>query len=306
MAHMYLGWALLGIAVSVLLILDLGVFHKNPHKVSLKESIRWSVVWVVLSLLFGVGIVIDGGVERGILFFTSYLVEKSLSIDNIFLFTLIFSSLQIQAKYQHRVLFWGVLGALVMRAAMLLGGLSLIEQFEWLLLVFGGILVVTGVKLLMASKETSFLENSFVQRLIAWFPFDKSYQGKAFWIKNPEGAFIFTPLFMALVLVELADLVFALDSIPAVLAITQDPFLVYSSNVLAILGLRSLYFVLVYFVDRFGYLKKGIAVVLCFIGVKMLIADFFKIPATLSLVFIVCILGCSILMSRKNQKRGEV
>jgi tellurite resistance protein TerC len=302
MTHAFLGWALFLGAVSGLLILDLGVFHKTPHKVSLKESVWWSLVWLILSLGFGAGIFIDGGVEKGTLFLTSYLVEKSLSIDNIFLFTLIFSSLHISEQYQHRVLFWGVLGALIMRAGMLLGGLSLIQHFEWVLLVFGGILVVTGIKLLLMSKEASFLENRFVQRLMTWLPFENNYQGKAFWVRDPKGVLTFTPLFMALVLVELADLVFALDSIPAVLAITQDPFLVYTSNVFAILGLRSLYFVLVHFVNRLDYLKKGIAVVLCFIGFKMLLSDFFKIPAMLSLFLIVLILSFSILISLKKQK----
>jgi len=298
MDHAVFGWGIFAFAILILLALDLGIFHRTPHRVSLKEAIAWSIIWIFLALLFGAGIWMDGGQEQGLLFLTSYLVEKTLSIDNVFLFSLIFSSLHIAAKYQHRILFWGVLGALLMRGVMLFLGLSLIKHIAWISFVFGGFLLLTGFKLLVISKEPNLLESRWVTYVMSKIPFDKTYKGKAFWIKKSGQKMVFTPLFMALVLVEMVDLIFAVDSIPAVLAITQDPFLVYTSNIFAILGLRSLYFVLAHFAQQFEALKKGIAFILCFVGVKMLIADVYKISAEVSLGVVAIILIGSILLSK--------
>lgn len=290
-------WAAFLGFVFVMLALDLGVFHRKAHSVGVREALIWSIVWISISLLFNLGIYLWFGAKPAIDFLTGYLIEKSLSVDNIFVFVVIFGALRIPGEYQHRVLFWGILTALVLRAAMILGGVALITRFHWLIYVFGAFLIFTGIKLFVQRDKEEHPEDSrilkFVRRMI---PSTTRFDGQRFFtIEN--GKRVATPLFMALVLVELSDVIFALDSIPAIFAITTDPFLVFTSNIFAILGLRSLYFLLADMVDRFHYLKVGLAFVLIFVGVKMAFVDFYKIPSPFSLAVIALILGASIVAS---------
>jgi tellurite resistance protein TerC len=284
MAWLWLGFILL---IMLLLALDLGVFHRHAHVVKVKEALIWSGVWVALALLFCVFLYFgyerhwlgldlpdaepDGQVAA-VLFLTGYVVEKSLSMDNIFVIALIFSYFAVPAAYQHRVLFWGVLGALVMRAVMIAAGAVLIERFHWILYVFGAFLVVTAARLVFARKEPDPKNNLLARLARRLFPVTEDFAGPKFIVRR-EGRRMLTPLALALLAVESADLMFAVDSIPAIFAITLDPFLVFTSNVFAILGLRSLFFALADIMDRFRYLKLSLAVLLGLIGVKMLLKD---------------------------------
>jgi tellurite resistance protein TerC len=297
-------WVLFNGFVLFMLGLDLGVFHRKAHEVKLKEAIIWSVIWILLALLFNGFIWYNFGKVKAIEFLTGYIIEKSLSIDNIFVFVLIFTAFQVPAPYQHKVLFWGILGALVMRALFIFAGVSLIEKFHWIIYVFGAFLVYTGFKIARDKgtkiniKESAFL--IFFRKII---PFTADYHQSSFFVKRNNKYFA-TPLFLVLILVEGTDLIFAVDSIPAILAITSDPFIVYTSNVFAILGLRSLYFALAGSLKYFTYLHYGLALVLVFVGIKMLITDFYKFNPFVSLVVIAGILGMSIAASliwRKEQ-----
>lgn len=291
-------WILFVAVILVLLAIDLGVFHRRAHAVSMKEAGIWVSVWVTLSLLFGVGVWLVRGSEPGLQFFTGYLIELSLSADNMFVFVLIFTAFAVPAAYQHRVLFYGILGALVMRAAMILGGAWLIEQFHWILYLFGAFLIFTGIRMALEREEKEVdVENNIAIRLVSRFaPIVPQYRGEHFLVR--EGGRLFaTPLLVVLVLVELTDLAFAVDSIPAIFAVTQDPFIVFTSNVFAILGLRSMYFLLANLVQRLVYLRLGLAVILTFIGVKMLIADFYKVPTVLSLGVVITTLLITIVAS---------
>ncbi|MCM8749078.1 TerC family protein [Thermomicrobiaceae bacterium CFH 74404] len=291
-------WILFVAVILVLLAIDLGVFHRRAHAVSMKEAGIWVSVWVTLSLLFGIGVWLVRGSEPGLQFFTGYLIELSLSADNMFVFVLIFTAFAVPAAYQHRVLFYGILGALVMRAAMILGGAWLIEQFHWILYLFGAFLVFTGIRMALEREEKEVdVENNIAIRLVSRFaPIVPQYRGEHFLVR--EGGRLFaTPLLVVLVLVELTDLAFAVDSIPAIFAVTQDPFIVFTSNVFAILGLRSMYFLLANLVQRLVYLRLGLAVILTFIGVKMLIADFYKVPTLLSLGVVITTLLITIVAS---------
>jgi len=265
----------------------------------MKEAFTWSAVWVGLALLFNVWITQTFGKQAGVEFFTGYLVEKSLSVDNIFVFTLIFASLSIPREYQHRVLFWGVLTALVLRAVMILAGVKLIETFHWTIYVFGALLVVTALKMLKdAETKELHLENSLPMRILRKFiPVTTKLDGEKFVTKASDGKRFATPLLAALILVETSDIVFAVDSIPAILAISKEPFIVYTSNVFAIMGLRSLYFVLADLANRFAYLKYGLSGVLFFVGCKMIMVDFIKIPPFVSLSIIATLLTLSIVAS---------
>lgn len=300
-ADIPLHWMVFGILILVCLILDLGVFHRLAHKVQLKEALFWSGFWITLSLLFNAWIFYDFGADQGISFLTAYLIEKSLSIDNIFVFMMIFRSFHVPPLYQHRVLFWGVFGAILMRGILIYFGIHLVEKFGWVLLLFGGFLVFTGLKMLLVlEKKRSFNQHPVLTLIRRFFPITSTYRRQHFWVH--EGGFLkITPLFLALMMVEISDLVFAIDSIPAVFAITRDPFIVYTSNIFAILGLRALYFVLGNLMVRLAYLKTGISLLLCFVGVKMLIADFYKAPTWLSLAVIAAVLlltiGVSLLKS---------
>ncbi|MBI3943448.1 MAG: TerC family protein [Chloroflexi bacterium] len=284
-------WVAFNLFVLGLLALDLGVFHRNAHAVSVKEAAIWSAIWIALSLAFNVLIYFWRGPQPALQFFTGYLIEKSLSVDNIFVFVLLFSFFAVPATYQHRVLFWGILGALLMRGALIVVGAVLIERFHWVIFIFGAFLIFTGIRMaLHRSTEEIHPENNPVVKIFRRFmPVAGEYHGARFFIRQ-AGKWVATPLFMVLLIVETTDLVFAVDSIPAIFAVTQDPFIVYTSNVFAILGLRALYFVLAGVMDRFYYLKLGLAVVLTFVGVKMLISDIYHIPITISLSVIAAVL----------------
>src|SRR5512139_1356165 len=264
--------------VLAMLALDLGVFHRKAHEVRFREALTWSVVWVTLALAFNALIWAWFGPTTGLEFLTGYLIEKALSVDNIFVFLVIFSYFAVPKQHQHRVLFWGILGALVMRAAFIFAGAALLEAFHWVIYIFGGILIVTGVKMLVQRNAEIEPQNNPVFKLFRRFvPSVPEYHGSKFLVRKGASWFA-TPLLAVLVAVEATDLVFAVDSIPAVFAVTKDPFIVYTSNIFAILGLRAMYFLLAGVMDRFRYLKPGLATVLVFVGVKMSIADLYKIP----------------------------
>lgn len=283
--------------VLLMLALDLGVFHRSAHAVSLKEAAIWSGVWVTLSLAFNAAVYVWFGAERALEFTTGYLIEKALSVDNIFVFVIVFSAFGIAPKYQHRVLFWGILGALVMRAAFIVAGGAFMQRFHWAIYVFGGILAVTGVKLLFQREQEVHPEKNILVRLFQRFvPVSHAPSEGRFTIVQ-NGRRYATPLLLALVSVEVTDLIFAIDSIPAVFAITTDPFIVFTSNIFAILGLRSLYFLLAGVITKFVYLKIGLALVLVFVGAKMLMMDFYKIPIWASLLTIATILTTTIVIS---------
>jgi tellurite resistance protein TerC len=283
-----------------MLAIDLGVFHREAHEVSMREAAAWSTVWVALSLAFNLGIYQFMGAQAGLQFLTGYLIEKALSVDNIFVFVLIFSYFSVPKRYQHRVLVWGILGALLLRGIMIFIGAVLIARFHWILYVFGAFLVFTGIRMAFAKDEGIDVEaNPVIKLMRRVLPVSNRYHGQKFFIREPLGPdqrlrLIATPLFVVLVMVETTDLVFALDSIPAIFAITTDPFLVYTSNVCAILGLRALYFLLAGIVDKFRFLQLGLATVLTFVGVKMLVADLYKIPIGASLGVIAAVLTLSI------------
>ena len=265
-------WVGFNVFVLAMLALDLGVFHRKCHVVTLKESLTWTAVWIALALVFNAGVWHFYGSGKALEFFTGYLIEKSLSVDNVFVFALLFSYFAVPPLYQHKVLFWGILGALVMRAVMIALGAALITKFAWIIYVFGGFLILTGIKMIVKREEEIHPENNPV---VKWFkklmPVTPDYRGDKFFVRE-NGLRMATPLFVVLLLVEVSDLIFAVDSIPAIFAVTTDPFIVYTSNVFAILGLRSLYFALAGVIDKFHYLKIGLGVVLSFVGVKMLLA----------------------------------
>jgi tellurite resistance protein TerC len=290
--------------VLAVLALDLGVFHRRAHAVRAREAAAWVAVWVTLALGFGLGVAHFRGSQSGLEFFAGYLIEQALSVDNIFVFVLIFSYFGVAPKYQHRVLFWGILGALVMRGVMIAAGTYLIHRFHWITLVFGAFLVVTGVRMAMQREGAIDPRANPVIRLVRRLvPVTRRYHEQRFFIRR-NGVWAATPLFIVLVLVETTDVVFAVDSIPAVFGVTRDPFIVYTSNVFAILGLRSLYFLLADIVTRFRYLKLGVSVVLAFVGVKMLLADVYPIPIGPSLGVIAGVLATSVAASLLASRGG--
>ncbi len=304
-----LPWALFLVLVAGLLALDLGVFHRDAHEVSRREALTWSAVWIGLAVVFNAGVFWFMGSQAGVEWFTGYLVEKSLAVDNVFVFLLIFSAFAVPAKYQHRVLFWGIVGALVMRAVLIAFAGVLLGTFHWVIYLFGAFLIITGLRFLRGGHETPSLETNRLVRLAKrFFPVTEGYEGQKFWVKR-NGVLTMTPLFLVLLLVESTDLVFAVDSIPAIYAITDDPFIVFTSNVMAILGLRALYFVLAGYLAGLRYLKPGLAGVLVWVGGKMLLVDVYKIPALVSLAVIVAILaiafGASFWVGRREGPDGE-
>jgi len=290
-------WAGFLAFVLAMLAVDLGVFHRKAHEVSLKEAGAWSAVWISLAALFNVAVYVWFGPERGLEFTTGYLIEKALAVDNIFVFVVIFAAFAIPAVHQHRILFWGVLGALVMRAAFILVGGAFLQRFHWGIYVFGAILAVTGVKLLLQRHQEMHPErNILVRAFQRIMPVDHDPKASTFTVRK-NGRLYATNLLLALVAVEVTDLIFAVDSIPAIFAITTDPFIVFTSNIFAILGLRSLYFLLAGVIDKFVYLKVGLSFVLIFVGAKMLLMDIYKIPIGASLGIIAAILGLSVVAS---------
>lgn len=283
--------------VLLMLAIDLGIFNRKDHAVGFREALIWSGVWVALAMVFSAFVWLNFGAQRGIEFLTGYLIEKSLSIDNIFVFVVIFAALGIPAIYQHRVLYWGIVSALVLRAAMIVGGSAMLARFHWLIYVFGGFLIVTGIKLYLQRGKSENPEEGWVMRFTRRvIPSTSRLDGNHF-ITKENGRRVATPLLMALILVEVTDVVFAVDSIPAIFAVTLDPFIVFTSNIFAILGLRSLFFLLAGLVDKFRYLKVGLAAVLVFVGIKMTLVEFYKIPPLVSLVVILGILATSVFAS---------
>ncbi|MGC3959838.1 MAG: TerC family protein [Verrucomicrobiota bacterium] len=299
-------WVGFNVFVLAMLALDLGVFHRKAHVVSLKESLTWTVIWVTLALLFNAGIWHYYGSQKALEFFTGYVIEKSLSVDNVFVFALLFSYFAVPPLYQHKVLFWGVLGALVMRAVMIGAGAALITKFAWVIYLFGGFLILTGLKMIFKREDEIHPERNPV---VKWFkklmPVTPEFRADKFFVRE-NGLRMATPLFVVLLLVEISDLIFAVDSIPAIFAVTKDPFIVYTSNVFAILGLRSLYFALAGVMDKFHYLKIGLGVVLAFVGVKMILAHTeWKIDTLVSLGVIVLILAASVVWSLLKPKASK-
>lgn len=289
--------------ILALLALDLGVFHRDAHPVGFREALLWTGVWVGLAAAFNVWLAASYGSERGLEFLTGYLIEKALAVDNVFVFLLIFSAFAVPAAYVHRVLFWGILGALVMRALFIVVGAALLERFHWVMYVFGAFLVVTGLKLLVQREGELHPERNPIFRLFArCIPSVPEYHGPAFVVRR-AGKLLATPLLLVLVCIETSDLVFAVDSIPAIFAVTKDPFIVYTSNIFAILGLRSMFFLLAGVMDRFHYLKVGLALVLSFVGTKMLLTDVYKIPIGWSLAAIFGILAAAIAASWWRNRR---
>ena len=300
-------WVIFNVFVLGMLALDLLVLHRKAHAVSLREALAWSSVWVSLALLFSLGVYFARGGEKALEFLTGYVIEWSLSVDNLFVFLVIFSYFAVPPIYQHRVLFWGILGALVLRAIFIATGSALLANFHWMIYVFGGFLVFTGIKLLLAGEDKVEPEKNPAVRLLRRFiKVTPDYQGQRFFIRK-DGTLWATPLLLVLVVVETTDVIFAVDSIPAIFAITLDPFIVYTSNVFAILGMRALFFLLAGVIDMFRYLRVGLSFVLCFIGAKMMLVDFYKIPIGISLLVVAGILGISILASFfVRPKRADV
>jgi tellurite resistance protein TerC len=299
-------WIIFIAFVLGLLALDLGVFNRRPHAIKFREAAAWSFFWVALSLAFNLGVYWRHGAEPALQFLTSYLLEKSLSVDNIFLFALIFASMGVDAQHQHRVLFWGVVGALVMRGVFIVTGVQLVRHFHWILYVFGVFLLIMGLRLLLPQKKKFDPRNSRMLRLARkLFPVSEGYVGGQFFARC-SGRLCATPLLLVLIMIEVADLTFAMDSIPAVFAVTQDPFIIFTSNVLAIMGLRALYFLLAHAMTRFHYLHPALAVILILIGGRMLLARWVQIPTVLTLLTIVLVLGIAILASLLTRRRAAL
>ncbi len=294
-------WIFFNVFVLVMLALDLGIFNRKSHVFSVKEALTWTLVWVSLALVFNAIIYFWRGQQKALEFFTGYLVEKALSVDNIFVFIMIFSYFSIPPQFQHKVLFWGIIGALILRVIFIFAGVALIEKFHFTIYLFGALLIYTGYKMFNHNKTKIEPDKNPLLRIFKKFvPVTPVLHEDRFFIRL-DGKRFATPLFLVLILIETSDLIFAVDSIPAILAITQDQFIVYTSNVFAILGLRSLYFALAGIVRRFWLLSYGLAVVLIFVGIKMLTIDIYKIPIEWSLLFIASIIAASIVLSLRIQ-----
>ena len=292
--------------VLFMLVLDLGVFHRKSHEIKIKEALIWSAVWISLALIFNYGIYVFLGKEKAIEFLTGYIVEKSLSVDNLFVFIMLFTYFKVDVKHQHKVLFWGILGALVMRAIFIFAGVALINKFHWIIYIFGALLIFTGIKMLFHKEENIDPDrNPLVKLFKKIFPVTEKEHGDKFFVRL-NGRTVATPLFIVLLMVEFTDLIFAVDSIPAILAITNDTFIIFSSNVFAILGLRALYFALTGITKYFYYLKYGLSAILVFVGIKMTIVDFYKVPIVSSLLVISGILIISVVVSVLRPKNNDL
>lgn len=305
------GWIGFNVVVLAILALDLGFLHRKAEKVSLREAAVWSGIWVALSLCFALAVYLTMGKQSGLEFLTGYLIEYALSVDNIFVFVLIFTYFGVPEKYQHRVLFWGIIGALVLRGVMIVAGSALVTRFAWTLYIFGAFLVFTGIRMALQKDDAAYNpERDPVLRAARKIvPVTKEYHGKKFFVREqrPDGTshIAATPLFIVLLIVDTTDIVFATDSIPAIFAVTRDPFIVYTSNICAVLGLRALYFLLAGIVDKFVYLKLGLSMVLVFIGAKMLLEGVFHIPIGISLGVVALVLTSSIVASIKWPRTGH-
>lgn len=297
MSESFMLWGGFNLFIVLMLALDLGVIHRKAHVIEFREAMRWSAFWISLALAFGVGVYVWRGPETGLQYFTGYLIEESLSVDNLFVMLMIFTYFRVPALYQHRVLFWGILGALVMRATFIITGVALIEKFHWTIYLFGAILIFTGIKMALEKDKEIHPEHNPVLKLFRRLvPVTKDYVAGKFFV-HQDGRRWATPLMVVLVLIETTDLIFAVDSVPAVLAVSRDPFIVYTSNVFAILGLRSLYFALAGMMNRFQYLHYGLAVILTFVGAKMLLSRKIHLPIQLALGVVLGTLALSIIIS---------
>jgi tellurite resistance protein TerC len=297
-------WGSFSLFVIGMLALDLGVFHRKSHSVSVKEALTWTAVWIALAMLFNLFVYYYFNKEAALEFFTAYVVEKSLSIDNIFVIIMIFSYFRVPDAYQHKVLFWGIFGALIMRVIFIFAGIELIHKFHWLIYFFGGFLIVTGVRMIFGEDKPMDPEKNPVAKLVRkLFAVTESFEGDKFFVRRDLKLFA-TPLFIVVILIEATDLIFAVDSIPAIISISEDTFIVYTSNVFAILGLRSLYFALAGIEKYFTYLKYGLATILVFVGIKMVIVDFYKIPVEVSLIVISFLLAISMIASVLVKRKG--
>ena len=294
------------IFVVVMLFLDLRVFHRKAEKISIKNALSWTAFWVGLALLFGAGIFLFWGHQKGLEYITGYLIEESLSVDNLFVFMMIFSYFCVRDEYQHKVLFWGIIGAIVMRATFIFAGIGLLHALEWVIYIFGAFLIYTGIRMAVKKEEKVEPEHNPILRLLCRFiPFSKGYHEDKFFIVE-QGVRKATPMLLVLILIETTDIVFALDSVPAILSVTKDPFIVFSSNIFAILGLRSLFFALSGVLQKLRFLHYGLAVVLVALGAKMLAGEFVEIPVLVSLGVIVVILTVAVVASLIwNKKHPE-
>jgi len=298
-------WVAFNVFILVMLAVDLGVVHRRSHEVTLKEALLWSGIWIALALLFALGVYSWHGPQPALEFLTGYLIEKSLSVDNIFIFVMIFSYFKVPARYQHTVLFWGILGALVMRAIFIFAGIALLQRLHWIIYVFGTLLILTGIKMAMEKdKEIHPDKNPLLKLFRRLMPVTEAYHADHFFVKQ-AGHYAATPLFIVLLVVETTDIIFAVDSIPAILGITMDPFIVYTSNVFAILGLRALYFALAGVMRLFHYLHYGLSAILIFVGAKMLLADVYKLPVWVALGAIAGILLVAIVASVLRPRRVD-
>ncbi len=295
--HQFLLWGGFIVFILGMLVLDLLVLQKGDHEIKVRESLLWTLFWIVLSLLFNAGIYYFMGLSYALEFLTGYLIEKSLSVDNIFVFIMVFSYFGIASKYQHKILFWGILGAIVMRAAFIFAGVTIIEKLHWAIYVFGFFLVVIGVKMALQKEKEIHPDRNPVLILVKKFlPVTSDNVGGKFFVKR-AGKIMATPLFIVLIVIETTDIIFAIDSIPAILSITLHPFIVFTSNVFAILGLRALYFALSGVMKLFVYLNYGLSLILIFVGVKMIVSEFYKIPVSAALAVVGGILVCSVVLS---------
>jgi tellurite resistance protein TerC len=300
-------WGLFNAFIVLMLALDLVVFHRRAHTIQFKEAIGWTIFWVGLAAIFAVGVFYFRGPQAGTEFVAGYLIEESLSVDNLFVFLLLFRYFRVPGELQHGVLFWGIIGALVMRLGFILAGVALLDRFHWLIYVFAAVLIFSGIRLWTEKdKEIDPEKNPLTRLARKLFPVTKDFRGKSFFVRE-GGKLVATPLFIVLISLETTDLIFAVDSIPAVLAITRDPFIVYSSNAFAVLGLRSLYFALSGVMDLFHHLHYGLSAILVFVGIKMLISSYWKIPTGWSLGVVAGLLIASIIASIiwPEKKKGE-
>ena len=301
--HSPAAWIAFAVIVLGMLAIDLGIFHRKSHQESLKEAAIWCCVWVGVALLFNLGVWLAFGAGKAMEFLAAYLVEESLSVDNIFVFVAIFTYFSVETRYQHRVLFWGIIGAQVMRGIFIFAGLALISRFHWITYLLGAFLVLTGLRFAKEDTEIQPDRNPVVRFFRELVPVTATFRGQSFFVRE-NGKWMATPLFVVLLVVEITDVIFATDSVPAVLAIAHDPFIVYSSNIFAILGLRALYFVLRGAIVRFHYLRYGLAAILIFVGAKMLVAHFWKVPIAASLLVIAGLLSFSIFLSLVHARPG--
>lgn len=299
-----LHWTAFNLFVVIAVALDLGVFHRKAHKITIRGALLWSLAWIALAVTFGLLILHFRGRQPALEFFTGYVVEKALSVDNLFVFLVVFRVFAVQDEYQPRVLGYGILGALLLRGAMIAAGVALIARFSWIMYLFGAFIVLVGLHMLIARREESNPRKNFLVRYFGkHLPLTKEYRGASFFVRE-NGQLLATPLFLALLVVEITDVTFAVDSIPAVFGITRDPFIVFTSNVFAILGLRALYFLLAAVLERLAYLKIGLALVLVFVGAKMIVEPWLKISVELSLGIVVGMLLLTLLFSLRAQKKG--